>query len=181
PEPAATMQQAHDERAGISRQTAEREPDARGWTDVTMLPVHEALVGEVRRPLVVLLGAVAFVLLITCANIAGLLLARATARQRELAVRSALGAGRGRILRQLVTESLVLALLGGALGVALAFAGVRALGAIGAVALPGAGAIRIDAVVLLYAFGMSTLAGLVFGLLPAIRATSRNLQGVLRA
>jgi predicted permease len=179
--PGATIPQAHVELAAISRQIAEREPDARGWTDVTMLPVREALVGDVRRPLVVLLGAVAFVLLITCVNIAGLLLARATARQRELAVRSALGAGRGRIVRQLLTESLVLALIGGALGVGLAYAGVRALGAIGAADLPRASAIRIDGLVLLYALAVSTLAGIVFGLLPAIRATSRNLQGVLRA
>jgi predicted permease len=179
--PGATIQQAHDELASVSRLTAEREAEARGWTDVTMLPVREALVGDVRRPLVVLLGAVAFVLLITCVNIAGLLLARATARQRELAVRSALGAGRGRILRQLVTESLVLALLGGTLGVGLAYVAVRALGAFGAADLPRAAEIRIDGLVLAYAFLVSSLAGLIFGLLPAIRATSRNLQGVLRA
>ncbi|HKG91081.1 MAG TPA: ABC transporter permease, partial [Gemmatimonadaceae bacterium] len=96
--PGATLAQAHDELAAVSRRIAEREPDAKGWTDVTVLPVRDALLGEVRRPLLVLLGAVAFVLLITCVNIASLLLARATARQRELAVRSALGAGRGRIL-----------------------------------------------------------------------------------
>src|SRR6185503_12725230 len=179
--PGATIQQAHDEMASISRLTAEREPGARGWTDVVTLPVREALVGDVRRPLVLLLGAVAFVLLITCVNIAGLLLARATARQRELAVRSALGAGRGRILRQLLTESVVLALIGGALGVALAYAGVGALRALGASELPRAAAIRIDGTVMLYAFAVSTLAGLLFGLLPALGATSRNLQAVLRA
>jgi predicted permease len=179
--PGVSQAQADDELTAISRRIADRESDARGWTEVTTLPVREALIGEVRRPLLVLLGAVAFVLLITCVNIAGLLLARATARQRELAVRSALGAGRGRIVRQLLTESLVMALVGGALGVALAYAGVRALGALGAAELPRAGTIRIDGTVLLFALGISTAAGLLFGLLPALRATSQNLQGVLRA
>ena len=179
--PGVTPAQAHDELAAIARRIADREPDARGWSDVTILSAREALVGDVRRPLLVLLGAVAFVLLITCVNIAGLLLARATARQSELAVRSALGAGRGRIVRQLVTESVVLALLGGALGVALAYAGVRALGALGAAELPRAPEIRMDGAVLLFALALSTVSGLLFGLLPALRATSRNLQGVLRA
>jgi predicted permease len=179
--PGVSLEQAHDELAAASRRIAEQEPEAQGFTDVTMLPVREALLGEVRRPLLVLMGAVAFVLLITCVNIASLLLARATARQREIAMRSALGAGRGRILRQLLTESVALALIGGALGVALAYVGVRALGAMGAAELPRASAIRIDTTVLLFALGVSTAAGLLFGLLPALRATSPNLQEVLRA
>ncbi len=179
--PGATINQAHEELAASARRTAEQEPDAKGWTDVTMLSIREALLGEVRRPLFILLGAVGFVLLITCVNIAGLLLARATARQRELAVRSALGAGRGRIIRQLLTESLVLAFVGGAFGVALAYLGVDALSSLGASGLPRASAIRIDAIVLLYALGVSTVAGLVFGLLPALRATAQDLQSMLRA
>jgi hypothetical protein len=164
--PGVSLEQAHDELAAASRRIAEQEPEAQGFTDVTMLPVREALLGEVRRPLLVLMGAVAFVLLITCVNIASLLLARATARQREIAMRSALGAGRGRILRQLLTESVALALIGGRSGVGLAYVGVRALGAMGAAELPRASAIRIDGPVLLYALGVSTLAGLFFGLLP---------------
>jgi len=179
--PGATLEQGRDELAALSRRIAAREEGARGWTDVTAAPVREALLGEVRRPLLVLAGAVAFVLLITCVNIASLLLARATARQRELAVRAALGAGRGRILRQLMTESLLLALLGGVLGVALAYVGVRTLGALGAGELPRAAAIRIDAAVLAFALAISTASGLLFGLLPALRATSPDLQGALRA
>jgi predicted permease len=179
--PGATLAQAHDELTSFSRRLAAQFPQAKGWDEVTTMPVREALLGDVRRPLLVLLGAVAFVLLITCVNIAGLLLARATARQTELAVRSAIGAGRTRLIRQLVTESLVLAIAGGIIGIALAYAGVRALGMIGASELPRASSIRIDAPVLLYALGISTLAGLLFGLLPALRATSANLQGMLRA
>jgi predicted permease len=178
--PGVNVAQADDELTAISRRIAEREPDAKGWDEVLVMPVREALLGEVRRPLIVLAGAVAFVLLITCVNIAGLLLARATARQREIAVRSALGAGRGRIVRQLLTESIVLALFGGVLGVALAYAGVRALGAYGAAELPRAAAIRMDATVLLFALAISTAAGILFGLLPALRATAADLQGVLR-
>ena len=179
--PGSTPAQVHDELAAVSRRTAEIEPEAQGFTDVTVASVREALLGEVRRPLLVLLGAVAFVLLITCVNIAGLLLARATARQRELAVRAALGAGRGRIVRQLLTESLVLAFLGGLLGIGLAWVGVRALGAYGAAELPRADFIRIDGTVLLFALLASTGAGIFFGLLPALRATSQNIQGTLRA
>ncbi len=179
--PGVTRAQAHQQLTAIAYRLADRELDDKEFTGVTEVPVREALLGDVQRPLVILAGAVAFVLLITCVNIAGLLLARATGRQRELAVRSALGAGRGRIVRQLLTESLVLALLGGALGVALAFGGVRGLGAVGAAGLPRASAIRIDGLVLLFAAGVSLAAGLFFGLLPAVRATSRNLQGMLRA
>ena len=179
--PGSSIEKAHDDLAALSRRAADQFQEAKDYTDVTMVPIRDSILGDVRRPLLVLLGAVGFVLLITCVNIAGLLLARATARQRELAVRSALGAGRGRLVRQLLTESLVLALTGGLIGVALAYAGVRALATIGAAELPRASAIHIDGAVLLYALAISTLAGVLFGLLPALRATSTNLQGMLRA
>jgi predicted permease len=130
---------------------------------------------------VVLMAAVAMLLLIACVNIASLLLARATARQRELAVRASLGAGRGRIVRQLLTESVVLALLGGALGVALSFVAVRALAAAGASQLPRSSDIRIDAAVLAFTLGISVLSGVLFGLAPTLRVSSSNLTAALRS
>ncbi|HSA54936.1 MAG TPA: ABC transporter permease [Gemmatimonadaceae bacterium] len=178
--PGVTQTQGNEELTAIARRVAEGLPNATGFTEVTMSPIEESILGEVRRPLFVLLGAVGFVLLITCVNIAGLLLARATARQSELAVRAALGAGRGRIVRQLLTESLVLALAGGALGVGLAYAGVRALSALGASELPRAALIGMDPTVVAYAFGVATLSGMLFGLVPAMRATAPGLQMILR-
>ncbi|HEX7121461.1 MAG TPA: ABC transporter permease [Gemmatimonadaceae bacterium] len=178
--PGVTPAQAHDELAAIARRIAEREPEARGFTDVALMPVREVLLGEVRRPLLVLLGAVGFVLLITAVNIAGLFLARASARQSELALRSALGAGRARIVRQLLTESVVLALAGGVLGVALARVAVRAFAAAGAAELPRATFIQIDWMVLLYAVGIATGTGLLIGALPAWRDTADGLRGLLR-
>ena len=122
-----------------------------------------------------------FVLLIACVNIASLLLARATVRQRELAVRAALGAGRGRIMRQLLTESLTLAFLGAVLGLAIAYAGVEGLASLGAADLPRASAIQLDPVVLGFTLAVAVAAGLLFGLLPALRAANPDLLFTLRA
>ena len=179
--PGATEQQLDAELTGITTRLAAQYPDNAGWTDVTTLNMRESIVGEVRRPLVVLMTAVAMLLLITCVNIASLLLARASGRQRELAVRAALGAGRGRIARQLLTESITLALLGGVLGVAFGFVAVRALAVAGSSELPRADAIRIDGWVLLFTLGVSLLSGLLFGVAPSVRASLANLQGMLRA
>jgi putative ABC transport system permease protein len=144
------------------------------------LPLRDAIVGEVRSSLVTLLGAVAFVLLIACANVANLLLARTESRSREVAVRTALGAGRGRLVRQFFVEHLVLAGVGGVLGVGLAVAGVRALDAARPPNLPRADEIGLDANVLLFALGATVVTGLLFGLLPAMQAVRADPQHALR-
>jgi predicted permease len=137
-------------------------------------------VGNVSRPLALTLGAVLLVLLITCANVASLLLSRASSRQRELAVRAALGAGRARIARQLLTESLVLALGGGLLGAVLAFWAVQGIARTG-VDIPRAALVQVDGTVLLFTLGITLLAGALFGVLPAVRATGASLDGALRS
>ena len=179
--PGVTPQQFRNEAAGITARLAQTYPANAGWTTADLRTIRESIVGDVRRPLIVLVAAVAIVLLITCVNIASLLLARASARQRELAVRAALGAGRGRIMRQLLTESLTLALLGGALGVVLAFVAVRSLVAAGGAQLPGAADVRVDALVLAFTVGVSVVAGLLFGAAPAARAAGPVLEQSLRA
>lgn len=138
-------------------------------------------VGDVGATLWMLLGAVTLVLLIACANVASLLLARAVSRQRELAMRVALGAGRGRLVRQCLTESAVLGLGGGMLGIALAAIGIRPFVALWPGGLPRAGEVHLDWRVLLFAVGASLLSGLIFGLAPAFRAPVRNVEQALRA
>ncbi|HWY49387.1 MAG TPA: ABC transporter permease [Bryobacteraceae bacterium] len=150
----------------------------------SVTPFQEAFVSNVRSSLMVLLGAVGFVLLIACANVANLLLARATGRRREIAIRAAIGAGRGRIIRQLLTESVMLSLAGGVLGLLLGFAGIRALMSVNTAGLPRVGLngsmIGVDWRVLSFTILVSVATGILFGLIPALQSSRADLNTVLK-
>ncbi|HYO13759.1 MAG TPA: ABC transporter permease [Thermoanaerobaculia bacterium] len=178
--PGVSFEAAQTEVKGIGDRLAQQYPESNARLTIGMVPLREWMVGDFRTPLLVLLGAVLFVLLIAAVNVANLLLVRAAAREGEVAVRTALGAGRGRIVRQLLTESLVLALLGGAAGVWLAVwltKGLVALAPLKTSRLEGVG---VDSSVLLFALGITLLTGLLFGLAPALQASRTDLNGVLK-
>ena len=178
--PDATLEQAQSQLAGIAKHVEERNPEqSKDWgTSVNL--VHEQVVGTSRRAILILLGAVAFVLLIACANVANLLLARSTSRQKEIAIRTALGAGRARIVRQLLTESLLLSLAGGAIGLILASWGVRLLLVFSSGRLPRIAEIHVDKRVLWFTFAVSLLTGLFFGLVPALQVSKTDLNESLK-
>jgi predicted permease len=179
--PGVTLAQAQAELTTISNQLAEQYPKTNAGLSFRAWSLRQELVGNVRSTLWLLLGAVSLVLLIGCVNVASLLLARAVARERELAMRVALGASRSRLVRQCLTESTVLGLLGGALGVFLALTGIRPFVLIWPGNLPRADGLRLDWHVLLFALSISLVTGLLFGLAPALRAPTRELEQTLRA
>ena len=153
-------------------------PQGTEGLSMNAVSARELIVGDVRKPLLVLLGAVGFILLIACANVASLMLARATARHEELTVRAALGAGRSRLLRQLLTEAVAVGLIGGAIGLALAYTGTQALVAAQPADIPRLEEIRLDRTVLLFTFAIALLASLAFGAWPALQATGPRAGGL---
>ncbi|HYW42902.1 MAG TPA: ABC transporter permease [Bryobacteraceae bacterium] len=178
--PGATLSAAQAELALVGRRLAEQYPKSNKGRTFIAQPLRPD-VGDVGSTLWLLLGAVSLVLLIACANVASLLLARAVSRERELAMRVALGAGRSRLVRQCLTESALLGLTGGVLGVLLAAIGVRPFVTFWPGSLPRAEEVWLDWRVLLFALGASLASGLLFGLAPALRAPVRNLEPILRA
>jgi putative ABC transport system permease protein len=175
-----TREQAQAEMATIKQRLEDQYPESKKSFSLSVDPLHEIVVGNIRPALLILLGAVCFVLLIACANVANLLMARATARQKEIAIRTALGATRFRVIRQLLTESVLLSLTGGILGLLLALWGVQALVAFSPDNLPRVDAIRLDSPVLFFTLAVSVLTGLIFGIAPAVQSSRLDLNESLK-
>jgi putative ABC transport system permease protein len=174
-----TPQQSAAEVETLGRQLAREYPDANAEIGMTTYPLLEAMVGDVRRAVLVLLGAVGFVLLIACANVANLLLARAAARETEMAVRTALGANRSRLVQQLLTESALLSLVGAGFGLLLAVWGVDLLTKLKPAGIPRLDNVRIDGMVVLFTIAIAIVTGILFGLAPAFSAT-RGISNALK-
>jgi putative ABC transport system permease protein len=178
--PGATPEQSNAEVATIGRQLAQKYPDSNEGLAMGTLRLHELMVGDIRRAFWLLLGAVGFVLLIACVNVANLLLARAASRENEMAVRAALGAARGRIVRQLLTESLILGVVGGALGLLVAVWGIEALVAMEPAGIPRLADVGVDPLVIGFTVGVSLLTGLLFGVVPAVQSARAGISSTLK-
>jgi putative ABC transport system permease protein len=178
--PGVTLAQAQAEMPAIEKQLEQIDPIENKNRRILLMPLHERVVGDTRPALMVLFGAVGLVLFIACANFANLLMARSAARQQEIVIRTALGAGRTRLVRQLLTESVMLSLLGGGVGLMFAMWGVDLLMAFQPANLPRLESIRLDRWVLMFTLGVSVLTGLVFGLVPAWKASRADMSEALK-
>jgi predicted permease len=178
--PGVSISQAQAEMSAIQDHLDQLYPDADRGLGIAIEPLKQMIVGDVRGTLLLLLGAVGLVLLITCANVANLWMARSAARSEEFAIRAALGASRSRVMRQLLTESILLSLAGGALGVLMAIWGVRPLLAVMAGNLPRSENIGVNASVLSFTFGVSIAVGILFGLAPALKSSKADVQASLK-
>ena len=178
--PGVTIEQAQAETAGIARHLADAHPDTNRVVGANVVPVHEQTIGSARPALLLLLGGVGFLLLMACVNLANLLLARSTARQREMAIRAALGAGRRRLIRQTLVEAIILALAGGLLAVVFMRVGVGGLVALAPPELPRIGEIAPNLTVVAFTFVLSLLTGTIIGLAPAIAVSRTEVQSSLK-
>jgi predicted permease len=178
--PGVSLTQARGDMDAIARNLAAAYPDADHGRGIALIPLKTDIVGDLRGVLLVLMGAVGFVLLIACANVANLLLARSTGRAREFAIRSALGASPARVIRQLLTESVLLGIAGGAIGLLLAKFGTRALLAALPDTLPRSEEIALSSTVLLFTMGVSVLTGIIFGLVPALKTLRPDMHETLK-
>ncbi|MDX6712431.1 MAG: hypothetical protein QOH96_3447 [Blastocatellia bacterium] len=177
--PGVSPEQANADLSAVLSQLGNEHPGDKGWR-IFLVPLYREMVGRTQHMLLVLLGAVGLLLLIACVNAANLLLARSQSRQREIAVRAALGAGRGRIVRQLLTESMLIALVGAALGTLLAIGGVHTLVALLPPGFPRASSIHLDPMVFAFTLVIAVVTGILFGIVPALAASRIDLQTCLR-